>query len=477
VIGQTVGHYSILDKLGEGGMGAVYKARDLRLERFVALKFLPTDKMADEERRRRLALEAKAASALNHPNIITIHEIGEHEGHTFIVMELVDGKPLNELIPRKGMRLTEALRIAVQAADALTAAHAAGIVHRDLKPANIMVDTHGRVKVLDFGLAKLSAPSASATLAADESTRTVAMDQLTEEGAIVGSVPYMSPEQAEGIPVDARSDLFSFGSVLYEMLAGHRPFQGDSDISIRTAILREMPVPLKRERKHLPAELERIVGECLEKDRERRYQSARELWQDLSACQAHVAGVGLRGFIRKPQYAVPALALLVALVAGVVWSWVKYSRVRWAHDAALPQVQRLLDQKDFYGAFALAQKAIQLVPDDPKVQACWGDASWEATIATSPPGAGVYIRDYYAPERAGSWSFLGKSPIRKVRIPWGVLRWRIQKEGFETLEVGGGMFDSPDVGFALHSRDSAPKNMVFIPGQSLQVPCFPGVKV
>src|ERR1039457_2708411 len=183
--GGEIGHFSLLEKIGEGGMGRVYKARDLRLDRLVAIKVLPEARRGDADRRARFVQEAKAASALNHPNIITIHEIGEQDERTFIVMELVDGKPLNELIPRKGMRLTEALRIAAQVADALPAAHAAGIVHRDLKPANIMVDSHGRVRVLDFGLAKLFAPTTSAGAAADESASTVAMDQpVTEEGVI-----------------------------------------------------------------------------------------------------------------------------------------------------------------------------------------------------------------------------------------------------------------------------------------------------
>src|ERR1035438_3756237 len=202
--GGELGHFSLLEKIGEGGMGRVYKARDKRLDRFVAIKLLAEARSTDADRRARFVQEAKAASALNHPNIITIHEIGEQHGQTYIVMELVDAKPLNELIPRKGMRLTEALRIAAQVADALTAAHGAGIVHRDLKPANIMVDAHGRAKVLDFGLAKLTASVTADGVGADEATRTVTVDRpVTEEGVIVGSVPYMSPEQAEGKVVDS----------------------------------------------------------------------------------------------------------------------------------------------------------------------------------------------------------------------------------------------------------------------------------
>jgi len=270
-----LGHFSLLEKIGEGGMGRVYKARDKRLDRFVAIKLLAEGRSTDAYRHARFVQEAKAASALNHPNIITIHEIGEQDGRTFIVMELVDGKPLNELIPRKGMRLPEALRIAAEVADALTAAHAAGIVHRDLKPANIMVDAHGRAKVLDFGLAKLSVPA----LGADEATRTLAVDQpLSEEGVVFGSAPYMSPEQAEAKPVDARSDIFSFGLVLYEMLSGRRAFAGDSAIAIMAAIVRDEPQLLKA----TPAS-QSIVARCLRKSPADRFQSMTQVEDALLA--------------------------------------------------------------------------------------------------------------------------------------------------------------------------------------------------
>jgi len=236
---DQLGPFSLLEKIGEGGMGVVYKARDTRLDRIVAIKLLPESRVADPERRARFMQEARAASALNHPNIVTIHDIAEHEGRHFLVMEFIDGRPLNERIPRKGMAVTEALRIAAQVADALAAAHAAGIVHRDLKPGNIMVDQQGRAKVLDFGLAKLGAAEPSAPIAAGDDTRTVS--PLTEEGAIVGSIPYMSPEQAEGKPVDARSDIFSFGAVLYEMVTGQRAFQGESRVSTLAAVVERDP--------------------------------------------------------------------------------------------------------------------------------------------------------------------------------------------------------------------------------------------
>src|SRR5450755_1233890 len=224
--GTKLGPYEIQSPLGSGGMGEVYRAIQSGLDRTVAIKVLPAEKVADRERKQRFVQEAKSASSLNHPNIITIYDIGQAEGVDFISMEYVSGKALDRLIPRHGMRLNEALKCAVQIADALARAHSAGIVHRDLKPGNIMVNEHGLVKVLDFGLAKLTEAT---PVDGDESTRT--MRPATEEGTIVGTVAYMSPEQAEGKKVDARSDIFSFGSVLYEMVTGEKAFHGDTKAS------------------------------------------------------------------------------------------------------------------------------------------------------------------------------------------------------------------------------------------------------
>jgi serine/threonine protein kinase len=226
MVGRTVSHYQILEKLGEGGMGVVYKAMDTHLDRLVAIKVLPREKVADAERKRRFVQEAKSASALNHPNIVTIYDIDSADGIDFIAMELIVGKTLERWIPRHGLRLNEALKYSVQIADALAAAHSAGIVHRDLKPNNVMVTEQGLVKILDFGLAKLTEPSAPPE---DEATRT--LKATTEEGTIVGTASYMSPEQAEGKKIDARSDTFSFGALLYEMVTGRRAFQGDSQIA------------------------------------------------------------------------------------------------------------------------------------------------------------------------------------------------------------------------------------------------------
>src|SRR4029453_17515444 len=272
MIGQTLGHYRIESKLGEGGMGVVYKVRDTRLERSVAIKGLPPEKVADPGRKQRFIQEARAASALNHPNIITIHDINSESGVDFMVMEYVEGQTLSELIPSKGMRAAQALKYAVQMADALAKAHTAGIVHRDLKPSNVMIPEEGRVKILDFGIAKLTEAAESSPDAP-----TVTARQLTEEGAVVGTTAYMSPEQAEGSRLDGRSDVFSFGSVLYEMVTGQRPFGGNSRLSVLSKILNEDPKPPSQQTPAIPPELDKIVLRCLRKDPARRYQTMADL--------------------------------------------------------------------------------------------------------------------------------------------------------------------------------------------------------
>ncbi len=317
---NQLGPFVLIEKLGEGGMGVVYKARDTRLDRLVAIKLLPESRVTDPDRRARFMQEARAASALNHPGIVTIHDIAEKDGRHYIVMEFVDGKPLGELIPQKGMPVKEVLRLAVQIGDALAAAHAAGIVHRDLKPGNIMVDAAGRSKVLDFGLAKLMAASA-ASEAADE-TVTVAMSPRTEEGAIIGSVPYMSPEQAEGRRLDARSDIFSFGAVLYEMITGQRAFPGESRISTLAAIVEREPRAISESLPNVPVELERIVSRCLRKDITRRSQNMtdvrialEELRDEAAAASSKSAGLNGRRWLW------PAVAAACAALAAVAVVW------------------------------------------------------------------------------------------------------------------------------------------------------------
>jgi len=332
MIGQFLGHYRIEAKLGEGGMGVVYRAFDTHLDRPVAVKILRADATASPERKRRFVQEAKSASALNHPNIIHIYDISSSDGTDFIAMEFVAGKTLDQLIGKNGLSLKDTLKYAVQIADGLARAHAAGIVHRDLKPANIIVADDGLVKLLDFGLAKLTATAddseaATATMNAQQTAR-------TEEGTIIGTIAYMSPEQAEGKKVDARSDIFSFGSVLYEMVTGRRAFEGPTKLSTLSAILHKEPQPPGELVPALPAELEKIISRCLRKDPERRAQHVGDLKLALEELRDDSVSGKLTSApkiaVQAPARSSRSFAAIVAgaavlLAAGGAFWWLKHN--------------------------------------------------------------------------------------------------------------------------------------------------------
>jgi predicted Ser/Thr protein kinase len=453
MIGTRLSHYTVDRLLGEGGMGVVYRATDARLNRTVALKVVSHDAVADPERRRRFISEARAASALNHPNIVTIHDIDASDGSDFLVMELITGRPLNQLISPGGLPLDLALDYAAQILSALDAAHAAGIVHRDVKPANVMVTESGQIKVLDFGVAKRvdlpqDAPTVAGTIA-------------TTPGVIVGTVPYMSPEQAHGLAVDARSDVFSFGAVFYEMLAGVPAFARESPLATLSAVISETPPALSTIRRDVAGELSQLVDDCLHKDRARR-PAAAEAARRLAALRARHASssTDIRRVLRRPAVGVALLILLVAAAAAAWWWRSATVRVRWARSVAIPEVLRLVDHDEYDEAYRLLQEALAVLPDDPVLKQKLVDITFLTSITSDPPGAEVAMKGYDADD-AKPWIQLGKTPLENVRTLFQTIRVRVTKDGYVPLEASGSAFG---LKYALDTAGSAPAGMLRVIG-------------
>ena len=460
--GLQVGRYVIRSKLGAGGMADVFLADDVQLGRRVALKFLPPETEADPLARRRLLREARAAATLDHPHICSVFEVGEADGRQYIAMQYVEGETLDARLRRSPLDLNEVLAIAVQVVDALSEAHAHGILHRDIKPANIMVTTRGDAKVMDFGLAKYDPAGTAST----GGTETVSM--LSQRGDVVGTVSYMSPEQARGEPLDPRSDLFSAGVLLYEMVCGQRPFQGASSAAVAAAILTQEPLPVARFAPSTPAELERIVTKLLKKQPDSRYQTAKDLLIDLRALKeeqefqlrlgrtppppAHTTtesastpgGVvdrlasssvrGVRPSSRSRRSIGLGVAALLVLAAGGWFAW-RMANVRWAR-AQVPQVAALAEAGRYFDAYDLAVKVDSYIPGDPAMTKVLSTIADTISVTTEPPGAMVYLKPFTGGEAATASSRrpLGTSPFADVRIARGEYVLSIEKEGYAPVE-------------------------------------------
>lgn len=435
-LGTIIGHYRVDGIIAGGGMGVVCRGTDLNLDRPVAIKFL-SEHLLDASARRRFQQEARMASALNHPHILTVHDAGEIDGRQYLVTELVDGGTLADWRASSLQHnWRHCVELLIGVADALAAAHEANILHRDIKPANILLTRSGYAKLADFGLAKPADESASPRT---DGTRTAA-------GAVLGTIAYMSPEQAAGKKLDPRSDVFSFGVVLYEALTGRRPFAASTDLELLQTIIHAPPAPLDAD---LPQALHAIVEKALEKDPADRYQTMRDFVVDLrrvvraaaqhrdhsldeSKLVTSVPDAPPPRKLRVPLGAVGIVAAVIAVAAAGAWFWQRSAAVAQARLEVIPAIRELVETGDYPTAFAWAEEIADLVPDDPLLISLKPKFTIAFSVATSPPDAEVFVRGYDAADEP--WQSLGRTPLAGVELPRRALRWRIEKPGFETVE-------------------------------------------
>ncbi|MGC2152437.1 MAG: bifunctional serine/threonine-protein kinase/formylglycine-generating enzyme family protein, partial [Terriglobales bacterium] len=450
--GRKLGRYLIVESLGAGGMGVVYRARDEKLERDVAIKVLNAGMLVNDEARRHFRREALALAKLNHPHIAAVYDTGEEDGVDYIVMELVAGESLAVKLRRGRLDTKEATAIALQVAEGLEEAHEHGVIHRDLKPANIMITPRGRAKVLDFGLAKLFSQGDAGL-------------SMTEAQAVMGTPMYMSPEQALGERVDARTDVWSLGAVYYESLAGRPPFEAKSGMAVMRAVVDAPLVPLRALRQDAPAEAEQIAARALEKDATRRYQTAAEFARDAQDLVLRLSGnvAPIAPQKRTRLGLVAAMLAFTALIAVAgIWIYRRASERRWARVEAIPQFQSLMDARQPLAALQVLQRAEKDLPGDATLKQFAAEKTGGLAINSDPQGASVEVQDYLFPKSA--WLALGTTPLAGVRLPQGYYRWRVSKAGFEQMVAAPDTDDT--VNFPLMAQQKAPPGMVYVPARS-----------
>jgi len=464
VPGAQIGPYKIEAVLGQGGMGQVFRVRDTRLGRTVAIKLIRSEHAEKGDFRHRFKREARAISALNNPYICSLHDIGEQDGSPYLVMEYVEGETLAAVLKNGPLPLDRALTYGSQIAEALAAAHAQGIIHRDLKPGNIMITASG-VKVLDFGLAKRDASGSS------DLTTAPSQSEDTQEGHVLGTVAYMSPEQAEGKSMDARSDIFSLGVVLYEMFCGQRPFRGDTTLSTLAAILRGTPDSLRKIRHDIPEDIEGIVLRCLSKNPVDRYASAAELCREVAAYRNRKPGVATR---RTGAVAAGVAAVLIvgALSGFLYW---RNSRIRRVETETVPEIVRLIDTRHPVAAIRLLRQAAASASSAPALVALQKRlAGSPIKIDTTPPGAKIYFRDYGDEDDRdlSHWELIGATPLETSEMPSGLYRVKAVRDGSSELERAIVLSPGNSFKFRLSSTQEAPPNMVRVPATAREAGGF-----